>query len=143
MTMEIEQDLRFTSDEMLRALERLRVLESRKRKLEPGTEDFRMLAEEVQSLAASVFDKTRDQLQLADESVELRDRELIAAPPIDEIPVYREVHLILADWRDAERRVAEASPGSAAASDAEADVQRFRQEYRGAAQAAWSQESVK
>jgi hypothetical protein len=42
----------------------------------------------------------------------------------------REIHTILAEWRDAERRAAEAPPGSAEAKTAEAEVDRLRDEYR-------------
>ena len=138
--MEIEQDLRFTSDEMLRALERLRELEERKRKLTPGTKSFLKLAEEVEQLAATVFDRTREQTLGADRSVALREQAGVEPRPIDEVPPIRELHLILAEWRDAERRLTEAVPDTIQASDAEADVERLRQEYRRAAQAAWTTE---
>ena len=140
MGMDLEQDLRYTSDEMLRMLERLRALEMRKRKMTPGTDEFKKLAEEVERLANSVFDHSRDQDRIAADAVELRRHNVIESPPIDEIPPVRELHLILAEWRDAERRAAEAVPGSAQASDAEGDVQRLRLEYRRAAQTAWDEE---
>lgn len=138
MEVEIEQDLRFTSDEMLRALERLRELEERKRKLTPGTKSFLKLAEEVEQLAATVFERTREQTLEADRSVALRERAGMQPRPIDEIPPTRELHIILAEWRDAERRLAEAVPHTTQASEAEADVERLRLEYRRAAQSAWT-----
>lgn len=138
--MEFEQDLRYTSDEMLRALERLRELESRKRKVKPGTERFRKLAEEVEALAGSIFAQTSEQQRLAAESVELTEARVIDAPPIDEMGPVRELHIILNEWRDAERRLAAAQPGSEDAADAEADAERLRQEYRRAAQQAWHAE---
>lgn len=140
MGMEFEQDLRFTSDEMLRALERLRELESRKRKVKPGTERFRKLAEEVEALAGSIFTQTAEQQRLAAESVGLTETRVIDAPPIDQIGPVRELHMILNEWRDAERRLAAAAPGSEDAADADADAERLRQEYRRAAQQAWQDE---
>ena len=141
MRLEIEKDLRFTSDEMLRALERLRELEARKRKLKPGTEPFVKLAEEVEQLAATVFERTREQTALGEKSLELTDAAATDFRPIDAVPPTRELHIILAEWRDAERRLAEAISGTSQASDAEADVERLRQEYRRTAQSAWHTET--
>jgi hypothetical protein len=140
MGMEFEQDLRYTSDEMLRALERLRELETRKRKLKPGTERFRKLAQEVQDLAGTVFAETSEQQRLANQSIELTRANVIDPPPIDDMRPVRELHIILNEWRDAERRLASAEAGSEEASDAAAQVQRLRQEYRRAAQHAWDEE---
>ena len=143
MTMEIEKDLRFTSDEMLRALERLRELEARKRKVKPGTEPFVKLAEQVEQLAATVFEHTRDQTAHAEKALELSDAGAMDARPIDSVPPTRELHIILAEWRDAERRLSEAVAGTSQGSDAEADVERLRQEYRRTAQSAWTTEAHK
>lgn len=140
MGMDLEQDLRYTSDEMLRMLERLRALEMRKRKLTPGTDEFKKLAEEVETLASSVFEHSQDQDRIAGDAMELRRRNIVSSPPIEQIAPVRELHLILAEWRDAERRMAEAKPGSIEAADADADVQRLRMEYRRAAQTAWNEE---
>jgi hypothetical protein len=48
-------------------------------------------------------------------------------PTIEETP--REIHLILADWRDAERVLNEQAPGTASWESARADVERLREEY--------------
>ncbi len=91
-------------------------------------------------LAGSLFEHTRDQDRIAADTLELRQRRAIETPPIDEIAPARELHIILADWRDAERRLATAIPQSTEASDAQADVHRLRHEYCRAAQSAWDQE---
>ncbi len=129
MGLEIERDLRFTSDEMLRALERLRELEARKRKLKPGTEPFVKLAEEVEQLAASVFERTREQTEQAERSLELREVASVDVRPIDAVPPTRELHIILAEWRDAERRLAATGIETAEHAKAAGDVRRLREEY--------------
>lgn len=139
MGMDLEQDLRYTSDEMLRMLERLRALEMRKRKLTPGSEPFKKLAEEVETLASTVFQHSQDQEKIAEDASELRRQAVVEPRPIDEIPPARELHIILAEWRDAERRLAQAAPESEEAADANADILRLRQEYRRAAQTAWDE----
>ncbi|HSH21021.1 MAG TPA: hypothetical protein VK992_00185 [Candidatus Caenarcaniphilales bacterium] len=143
MGMNLEQDLRYTSDEMMRALERLRLLETRKRKMKPGTDAFQKLAKEVEELAGRVFFHTQEQERLATESVELVEAALIDPHPIDEVPPNRQLQIILSEWRDAERRLAEATPGTVQASDANADIERLRLEYRRAAQASWNEEETR
>jgi hypothetical protein len=143
MGMEFEQDLRYTSDEMLRALERLRELEARKRKVKPGTERFRKLAQEVEDLAGTVFSHTSEQKDLATKSVELVESQVIEPRPIDEMPPVRELHIILNDWRDAERRLSAAAPGTEDAADVQAEIERLRLEYRRAAEQAWEDEHAR
>jgi hypothetical protein len=138
MGIEFEQDLRYTSDEMLRALERLRELEGRKRHLQPGTPHFLKLAEEVHTLAREVFAETTEQQRLAEQSVELREATVIDPPPIDDMPPVRELQIILGEWREAERRL-EATSGTEEVAEAKADTERLRQEYRRAAQRQWSE----
>ena len=52
------------------------------------------------------------------------------------IEAMRPVSAILADWREAERVALEAEPGSTAQAEAERMVDRFRDEYRQAFEAA-------
>lgn len=134
--MELEQDLRLTSDELLRRLERLRELELEKRRVKPGTEQFRTLARDIEMLATGVLTKTVEQEQLAELSIDVRQNTGYVPPPIAEISVAREPSAILAEWREAERRLADAPPGSIEHDDARAEVARLRDEYRRAYQAA-------
>jgi len=133
--MEVEQDLRAASDTVMNTLERLHELESEKRGLAPGTPRFRKIAREVERLSASVFAYSHVQHNLAEEVTTLREEAGVVVPPIDEIEPVRDISVILSDWRDAERQMAEATPGSAERVSAEADARRLRAEYRKAYEA--------
>jgi hypothetical protein len=128
--MEVEQDLRAASDRVMRTLERLQELETEKRGVDPGTPRFRRIAREVERLAASVFSNAHVQQELSEETVSLREEAGVALPPIDEVEPNRDIQVILAEWRDAERRMIEATAGSAERAQAEADAGRLRAEYR-------------
>jgi len=126
--MDLEQDLRSSSDEMLRTLEQLERLEREKRLEEPGTPRFVDLATEVERLAALIFKQTGRQQQLAEVS-HAAARRGADLTPIEAIVTHRDVSAILADWRDAERRMASSSIDSAEHGKAAADVRRLREEY--------------
>jgi hypothetical protein len=128
--MEVEQDLRTASDRVMHTLERLQELETEKRGIEPGTARFRKIAREVERLSASVFAHSHAQERLAEKSVALREQAGIVLQPIDDIEPSREIQTILAEWRDAERRMSEAKPKSAEHAQAKADTDRLRAEYR-------------
>jgi hypothetical protein len=122
--------LRATSDALVRDLERLASIEREKRELTPDDPRIVELASEVETIALRVLGKSvrqreltedaRDELQSGDPNA---SRSSIAATP-------REIHVILAEWRDAERRASEARPGSPDARAAESDIDRLREEYR-------------
>lgn len=139
--MELEQELRFTSDELLRRLQRLHELEVEKRSLAPGTERFRSIAQDIELLAAAVLAKTVEQDELAERSVELRQEAGVVVAPIEQVIPQREASLILGEWREAERRLAAATPGSAAHDRARDEVERLRDEYRQAYDAAAHEDS--
>lgn len=130
--MELEQDLRLTSDELLRTLERLRELEIEKRSLTPGTVRFRRIAGEIEKLAATILTKTVEQEQLAAESVAVREQTGVVSPPINDIALKRDIQLILGEWREAERRLSTAASGTPEHLEALAAVRRLRAEYRDA-----------
>jgi hypothetical protein len=122
--------LRATSDALIQDLERLTSLEREKRELKPDDPRLVILAGEVEEIAERVLGHSVQQRELTEEAraaVKAGDpdapRQPIAATP-------REIHTILAEWRDAERRASEARPGSAAARAAELDIDRLRDEYR-------------
>ena len=125
--MELEQDLRSVSDEMLRSLEQLQRLETEKRAEDPGSDRFVRLAIEIEKLAAVVFTQTAAQQSLAEKS-HAAARAGADLSPIDEMPP-REVSLILTEWRDAERRVAATGVDTAEHAKAAGDVRRLRDEY--------------
>lgn len=126
--MELEQNLRTVSDDMLRTLEQLQILEIQKRAEQPGTPRFVKLATEIEKLAAVVFKQTAAQQTLAEATHEAaKDGADIA--PIDEVTASRDVSLILSEWRDAERRLGSSAMDTAEHAKAAADVRRLRDEY--------------
>ena len=125
----VENDLRVTSDSMLATLDQLAGLESAKRKLKPGTPRFQEMAREIERLAADVLSLTHDQERLGDKTRTVTVVTGKDVPPIDEIETRRDLMKILAEWRDAERRLAESKPRSAEHARAAADVGRLREEY--------------
>jgi hypothetical protein len=136
--MELEQDLRLTSDELMHSLERLRELELEKRRLSPGTARFKQIAAEVERVAATIFAKSVQQDELAQETVELREHTGLSAPTIENVEPLREIQVILNEWREAERRLAAAAHGTPEHLEAQSAVQRLRNEYRRTSQAAES-----
>jgi hypothetical protein len=126
--MDLENQLRSASDETLRTLEELQRLETEKRGLEPGTPRFVKLADEIERLAVYVFSQTSAQQTLAHRTHAAKDAG-VDLPPIEEISATRDVSEILAEWRDAERRLAATSADSAEHALAAGDVRRLRDEY--------------
>ena len=126
--MDLEQDLRNVSDDMLRTLDQIHFLESEKRSEKPGTPRFVKLAKEIEKLAAVVFQQTSTQQSLAVASQEAAS-EGADIPTIEEMPATRDVSLILGEWREAERRLGASAMDSADHAKAAADVRRLREEY--------------
>jgi hypothetical protein len=128
--------LRATSDALLRDLDVLVTIEEQKRSLEPGDPLLVELASRVEEIARRVLHGTTRQHELTravDAQVRAGAPDAPAAP-IEEIA--RPIQAVLADWRDAERRAVAAEPGSAEALEANALVDRLRDEYRRAHEAA-------
>ena len=120
-----DSELRATSDSMLSMLDRVRDLESRKRELAPGTDDFARLAWEVVEQARLLVRWSELQLRQANES--LADASGPTVPLVD-VPA-RRLDVVLAEWRTAEMRLSQAVPGSSEAEEAARDVARLRDEY--------------
>ena len=131
--------LRSVSDELLGALEQLRALETEKRSVSPSSRRFKRLAHEVERLAESLAVTVAEQVELGDEAEEEREASGRPAVPIDEIP--RDVATILAEWRDAERRLLLTAADSDEQRTARADVERLKSEYQGAHRQASTRES--
>jgi hypothetical protein len=126
--MDLEQQLRTASDETLRTLEQLERLENEKRGETPGSARFVRLANEIERLAAVMFSATSAQQTLAQQTHAAK-RAGAELPPIEEMSATRDVSIILAEWRDAERRLAATGVDSAEHAIAAADVLRLRDEY--------------
>jgi hypothetical protein len=122
--------LRATSDALVRDLERLAALERKKRRMTPGDPRLMDIAGEVESLALRVLGSSVRQRELAEDAEDLVEAGSPDAPTRTIAATPREIHVILAEWRDAERRAGDADPGSPAARAAETEVERLRAEYR-------------
>ena len=132
------QALRATSDALLRDLDVLATIEDEKRTLEPGDPRLVELATRIEEIAQRVLSGSVRQRQLTQVFNTQVAAESPNAPeaPIDATP--RPVSAILAEWRDAERRAAAAPAGSGELAEAEALVDRLREDYRRALEAARS-----
>jgi hypothetical protein len=129
--MSLERELRDTSDSLLRALDRMNDMESEKRSIPTGSPRFLELASRVEDLAVEVLRRTERQMSLAEDTHERRLAGGGVGRPVEAIPAApRDLALILSEWRDAERELADANPASAEASIAAANVRRLREEYR-------------
>jgi hypothetical protein len=122
--------LRRTSDTLLRDLEALIQLENEKRTIEPGDPALVDLAARIELIAKRVLASSSSQRAQTQLIQELKETGSPAAPdaPIAETP--RSMEAILAAWRQAERQLETAEPGSAEAREAEVLVDKLRQEYR-------------
>lgn len=132
--MDTAAELRTTSDLLLLDLQALGELEEQKRETQHGDPKLVDLAAKIEELAQRVLAASRRQRELSEtvsEAVETGEAE-----PEASIATMRSASMILADWRDAERAAREAAPGSAEESRALEMVDRFREEYRRAFEAA-------
>src|SRR3954451_25236454 len=127
-SMDTEQQLRSTSDQVLGALEKLHELEIEKRTVAPTNPRFHELAREVEQLADSLANKAEVQADLGETVAQQYEQTGETATPIAEMP--RDAMAILNEWRDAERRASAMAPGSAEETAARADVDRLRGEYQ-------------
>jgi hypothetical protein len=128
--------LRSTSDDLIRDLDVLATLEEEKRTLAPDDPRFGALAARIAEVAERVLAASRRQRELSQDA----SREAILGPsatrPIDDRP--RSIHDVLSEWREAERRLAAAAPGSAEEAEAQVLVRHLRAEYQRAREAAES-----
>jgi hypothetical protein len=122
--------LRATSDALLSDLDALQALEQEKRAIQPGDPQLVRIAAKIEQLANRVLGTSMEQSQLTEQVHHLVQTGSPDAPdaPIEDMK--REMRVILADWRDAERRAELTRPGSAAALAAASDIDRLRLEYR-------------
>jgi hypothetical protein len=132
--LDLEQDLRTVSDDMMSTLDQLQKLEGEKRAEIPGSPRFVRLAREIERLAAVVFTQTSAQQSLAE-----RTSAAVEAgaemTPIEDVAPMRDVSMILSEWRDAERRLSATAVDTAEHAKAAGDVRRLREEYHRAHQA--------
>jgi hypothetical protein len=120
-------ELREVSDEVLRNLDALGALEEEKRGVQPGDPRLVALAKEVETLAAKLLVGSTRQRDLATE-INGDPAAAAATRPINEQT--RPVAEILRAWRDAERALMQAAPGSGDEATARAEIEQCREEYR-------------
>jgi hypothetical protein len=130
---EMGNALRAASDALLRDLAELHALEQEKRRIEPDSPRLVRLAEEIEALAARVMGSSIRQRQRAEAIVGDGGPD---APDVTIAETPREIHVILAEWRDTERQLADATPGSADVDVAGKRIDELRREYRRAHEAA-------
>jgi len=130
--LEVESELRVASDRILKSLEQLDSLENEKRHLKPDSARFQTLAREIERLAADIFAQSHAQQRLGEKAKVEAARTGEEPASIAETERMRDISVILAEWRDAERRLTTASPDSAEHALAVADVARLRDEYQAA-----------
>jgi hypothetical protein len=122
--------LRRTSDSLLRDLEALLELEEEKRTIDPGDPRLVDLAAQIEQIAKRVLASSTSERAQTQLIHELTENGSPAAPDatIEETP--RSMEAILAAWRQAERQLDNAEPGSAEATEARILIDRLREEYR-------------
>jgi len=124
-------DLRRASDTFMQQLDRLYELESHKRELPPDQPEFIRLAREIEDLSRALLFSGGQQVELAEEvHADVKNGETAVDQPIRDTPPRRDAVMVLADWRAAERRLAAAAAGSNDEVEAQADIDRLREEYR-------------
>jgi hypothetical protein len=125
--------LRAASDALLRDLSELHALEQEKRRIDPDSPRLVRLAEEIEALAVRVMGSSTRQRQRAEAIVGVGGPD---APDQSIVETPREIHVILAEWRDTERQLADAAPDSPDADIAERRIESLRREYRRAHESA-------
>lgn len=128
--------LRDTSDELIRDLEALAALEEEKRQIAPDDTRFVDLATRIESIAMRVLVASGRQRELTEQIHRMADEGSPAVVPESIEATPRPISAILADWRDAERRLEGAESGSAEEREVEVLVGHLRDEYRAAHEAA-------
>ena len=116
----------------MRDLAELHELEVEKRHLEPGSPRLVPLAEQIEALATRVMGASMRQRRISERVDTLVEAGAADAPEQSIAATPREIHVILAEWRDTERQLADATPGSPDADLAERRIDRLREEYRSA-----------
>lgn len=116
------QAIRHTSDALLTQLSELEELERTKRALEPGSRAQIRMSRRVEALARKVLNIAGQQTDLVEAMAEQPDTASGRST--------REPHVILAEWRQAERDMESERPGTGSWEAARAAVDRLRSEYR-------------
>jgi hypothetical protein len=123
---DIRTDLRAASDGIMAMIESLRAIESTKRQHHPGSPEFLWYAERVEELSQAILGlSTRER-----EAAERADAEPGVSPTTVEETPPPSIAQLLERWREAERALAGAEPGSPNARTARDECDRARNLYR-------------
>ena len=135
--MSIEPELHATSDALLADLERLRELEIEKRDTPFDSPRLVELADEIERLARTVLGASDVQADLARlATARSKTGQMDGSATIEDAAETREVHAVLAEWREAERTLAEVGSASPEGVRLRARIEVLRTEYRQAHDAA-------
>jgi hypothetical protein len=127
--MDTERDVRATTIQMLEMLDRLISVVRAKQAAAVGSDEFVQQAREAERLSGMVFRSAGIQLRMAEASASAVQRgEMAPGRPID--VESRPLDRILANWREAQRRLEIALPGSREAAAASEEIERLREEYQ-------------
>jgi hypothetical protein len=122
-----EAQLRATSDQLLLAIDAVSVLEGQKRGVTPGDDVFVDYARDVRIAAEALLALARTEEEWA--------RDLRAEPVDHPMPTIAETAPVpslaatLGRWREVERQLADAKPGSSEAATLLVEFERLRREY--------------
>lgn len=128
--------LRTVSDKLLRDLEVLGVLEEQKRTLQPDDPQLVEIAGRITEIAQRVLNESVHQHRLTEMVSAQAATGAANAPATAIADTPRPLAAIIAEWRDAERRLSAAEPGSVEEAESAAQVSSLRDEYRRAYEAA-------
>jgi hypothetical protein len=126
--MDAAAELRATSDLLLLDLQALGELEELKRAVPHGDPKLVDIASRIEELARKVLYGSQHQLDLSETITETTPEGMPAQ--IETIDDVRSASAILAEWRDAERRMSQLKPGSAEHAETMREVELARAEYR-------------
>lgn len=128
-TTDLDNKLRTASDRLMATLDELVELETAKRSMQPGSDEFVDLAKRIEGLAQAALIHTQRQGELAEAARDAEGTPAEVANTIEETPP-RAMEVILGEWRAAERQLQGTEASSPEATLAEADIRRLRDEYR-------------
>jgi hypothetical protein len=131
--------LRSTSDRLIEDLDALGELEAAKRETPQGDPRLVELASRIEAIASRVLAGATRQRQVA-EAIHEDATEGDGDPRATIAEAARPVSMVLEEWRAAERMAMSAAPGSPEAIEAQARIERLREEYRTAFEAARHQQ---
>ena len=122
------QQVRVDSDAWMSLTATVRDIEARKRNYPPGSAKFLALAHQIEDLTRIVFELSQRQARESATAIETGT----ASEAVNDAPPERTAARIIDEWRDAERRLSLAVPGSPEYIQTQREAQVLRAEYKAA-----------